>query len=67
MIRTINPYTKRLRAERLAVVKEIAPRVKLSPEAQDRIYQERAASQRKVTQELYERWHAIELADYQGA
>ena len=44
MIRTINPYTKQLQAQRAQLVKALAPRLKLSPEAQAKIDQARAES-----------------------
>ena len=63
MIRTINPYTKQLQAQRAQLVKDLAPRVKLSPEAQAKIDQERAESHETRKEKIF----ALEMAQYQGA
>ena len=63
MIRTINPYTKQLQAQRAQLVKALAPRLKLSPEAQAKIDQARAESHETRREKLF----AMQLSQYQGA
>ena len=63
MIRTINPYTKKLQAQRAQLVKYLAPRVKLSPEAQAKIDQARAESHETRKEKIF----ALEMSQYQGA
>ena len=63
MIRTINPYTKQLQAQRAQLVKDLAPRVKLSPEAQAKIDQARAESHETRKEKFFE----LEMSQYQGA
>jgi len=62
MIRTINPYSKH-KAQRAQLVKALAPRLKLSPEAQAKIDQERAESHETRKEKIF----ALEMAQYQGA
>ena len=62
MIRTINPYSKH-KAQRAQLVKALAPRLKLSPEAQAKIYQARAESHETRKEKIF----ALEMSQYQGA
>ena len=62
MIRTINPYSKH-KAQRAQLVKDLAPRLKLSPEAQAKIDQARAESHETRKEKIF----ALEMSQYQGA